>query len=166
MARMRLKVVPKMTSQRIGWMARVSSSVRSWRSFCSSTRQNVPTRETSSRGPVRLTRSAEAARGSTSCPDTAQPSLLLTLERVAGVVAEDVLEGGALTRRGLEVVGSAEGAQRAVVHERDAVAQRVRLLHVVRREHDGHAVVALHLVDALPDAVARHRVQAHGRLVE
>ena len=51
MARIWLKVVPKMTSQRIGWIARVTSSLRSCRSFCSSTRQNVPTREASRRRP-------------------------------------------------------------------------------------------------------------------
>jgi len=40
----RLKVSPKMTSQSAGCTARVKSSVRSWLIFCSSTRQNVPTR--------------------------------------------------------------------------------------------------------------------------
>ena len=39
----RLNVSPKITSHRTGWTARVTSSVRSWRSFWSSTRQKVPT---------------------------------------------------------------------------------------------------------------------------
>jgi hypothetical protein len=41
MARIRENVSPKITNQRIGWMVRVASSERSWRSRCTSTRQNV-----------------------------------------------------------------------------------------------------------------------------
>src|SRR6478672_2098304 len=168
MARIWLNVVPKMTSQRIGWIARVISSLRSWRSFWSSTRQNVAMRDTRSRTPVRLRRSAQTAGGSTSCSDTAQPSLLALdlVERLAGVVTEDVLEAGTLPSGGLELVGGAEGAQGPAVHEGDAVAQRVRLLHVVGREQHGHAVVSLHLRHPQPDAVAGDGVEAHRRLVQ
>jgi len=41
MAWIRLKVSPKMISQRAGWMARVQSSVRSCRIFLSSTQHSV-----------------------------------------------------------------------------------------------------------------------------
>src|SRR6476661_3099418 len=159
-ARIWLKVVPKMTSHRIGWIARVTSSLRSWRSFCSSTRQNVLMREASSPTPVRLCRSAQTAGGSTSRSDTAQPSLLTlhVVERLPGVVTEHVLEARARSGGCLEVLRGPEGAQAAPVQERHPVAERVGLLHVVRREQHGHAVVTLHLRDSLPHAVARHGV--------
>jgi len=43
-ARNRVKVSPKMSSHSAGWIARVTSSLRSWRSFWSSTRHMVATR--------------------------------------------------------------------------------------------------------------------------
>src|SRR5262249_61573476 len=44
MACSRSKVVPKISSHRAGWIARVASSVRSWRIFWISTRQKVAMR--------------------------------------------------------------------------------------------------------------------------
>ncbi len=38
------KVSPKITSHSAGWIARVYSSVRSWRILATSTQQNVTTR--------------------------------------------------------------------------------------------------------------------------
>src|SRR4051794_19106297 len=103
----RVKVCPNTTSHRTGWIIRVSSSDRSWRSFCSSTRQNVTTRE-SSRVAVRG--SAHATGGASSVADIAQPSLLVVGQLVAGPVAKDVLEGGVGAQRGLELRGGAERA--------------------------------------------------------
>ena len=79
----------------------------------------------------------------------------LELER-DDVAAEDVLEPG---RR-------VEGHELAVVHDGDAVAEEVGLLHVVGRQDDRHAGLFVELADVLPDVAARLGVEAQGRLVE
>src|SRR5665648_698081 len=91
MARSRLNVSPKTTSHRTGWTARVTSSVRSCFSFCSSTRQKVTTREPSRRAP-RTGRESWSAQmdGAPGAADTAQPSSPV-LEEVA---ARDVEQPG------------------------------------------------------------------------
>src|ERR1700742_211372 len=90
----RLNVVPNTASQSAGWTVRVTSSVRSWRSFCSSTRHIAPTRRASSvTSPTGEKRSADAAGGAAGRTDIAHAPFLLGLrEGVAGVVAEDVVE--------------------------------------------------------------------------
>src|SRR5664280_2811258 len=114
MARIRLKVSPKTTSHRTGWTARVASSVRSCLSFCSSTTQNVKTREASRRAP-RTGRDPWSAQvdGATGAADIAQPSFLVLDEVVAREGAEDVLEAGPLPPRGLQLIGSAGCSQPA-----------------------------------------------------
>jgi hypothetical protein len=47
-----VKVSPKMISHRAGWMARVYSSVRSWRILRSSTQHSVTLRLASWRSPT------------------------------------------------------------------------------------------------------------------
>ena len=59
----------------------------------------------------------------------------------------------------------AERDQPAVVHDADAVAERVRLVHVVRRDQDGAAGFAEPLEHA-PELPPRLRVEAGRRLVE
>ena len=53
----------------------------------------------------------------------------------------------------------------AVVHDRHAIAQPLRFVHVVRREHD-RAARALELVDEIPELPARLRIEPGRRLVE
>ena len=53
----------------------------------------------------------------------------------------------------------------AVVHDRDAVAETLGLLHVVRRQQDG-APGGLEARDVLPELQAALRVEARRRLVE
>ena len=53
----------------------------------------------------------------------------------------------------------------AGVHHRDAVAA-LGLVHEMGGEEDGHAVVARQVDQRAPEAVARDRVDARGRLVE
>src|SRR6266508_4813028 len=96
MAWRRSKVSPKIRSHSAGWIARVSSSVRSWRIFWISARQNVAMRLPSHRhaggagGGVNVA-SAEAACDAPGATNVTElPSFL---ERVAGVEAEHVLEG-------------------------------------------------------------------------
>jgi hypothetical protein len=48
-----VKVSPKISSHSAGWMARVYSSVRSWRILRSSIQQRVTTRLTRRRRPAR-----------------------------------------------------------------------------------------------------------------
>src|SRR5690348_4800485 len=92
MACSRVKTLPNTSSHSAGCTARVTSSVRSWRSFCSSTRHIVPMRDTAV-ATVRTTPgSAEATGGAAGSTDIAHVSLLG--EGVAGVAAEDVVERG------------------------------------------------------------------------
>ncbi len=53
----------------------------------------------------------------------------------------------------------------AGMHQRDAVAA-LRLVHEVGRDEDRHAVRARQVHEDAPERVARHRVDARGRLVE
>src|SRR6266700_4578233 len=95
MACRRLNVSPKIRSQSAGWIARVASSVRSWRIFWTSARQNVRMRPPSHRhagGALgsAIVVSAEATRDA---PGAAYVTELPSfLERIAGVEAEHVLE--------------------------------------------------------------------------
>ena len=54
---------------------------------------------------------------------------------------------------------------RAAVHDHEPVAQLLGLVHVVGGEHQRDALT-LELVEALPQQVARLRVEPGGRLVE
>ncbi len=53
----------------------------------------------------------------------------------------------------------------AVIDDRDAVAQNLGFVHVVRREHD-RAAVRLEVGDQIPELAARLRIETGGRLVE
>src|SRR5918997_5619291 len=112
-----------MTSQRIGWIRRLTSSDRSCLSFCSSTRQKVATRDSSRLAAGAIRSSDHAPGGLSSNTDTAQPSPLLVGEIVGGPVTEDVLERGVRAERCLEFCRGADRLQPAVVHERHPVAE-------------------------------------------
>ncbi len=62
--------------------------------------------------------------------------------------------------------GGVVGDDHAVVDDRDAPAQRLRLFHVVRRVEHRHGVLLAEAADAVDDVAARLRVDAHRRLVE
>ena len=62
--------------------------------------------------------------------------------------------------------GRALGDDPAVVDDPDAVGEHVRLLEVLRRQEDGHALVAREPPDLLPERGAALRVEARRRLVE
>src|SRR5262252_8062937 len=141
MAWIRLNVSPKISSHSAGWMARVYSSVRSWRILRSSTQQSVAIRLARRRTPARGaggSGSAEAASGAPRAADVTDASLLgFVVQGAAGVVAEHVVQRGPLARPGLELGRGAGGAQGAVVHQRDPVAVQVGLFHVVGGHEDG-----------------------------
>src|SRR5688572_27520940 len=117
MAVRRLKVTPKITSQRQGWMARVTSSVRSWRSFCSSTTHMAQTRARTVRAPKGRSGSAQAAGGAASGTDIAHSSLLV-VGGVLRVGPEHVVERGAVDP-GDQLGRGPDSADGAAVHEGD-----------------------------------------------
>ena len=67
---------------------------------------------------------------------------------------------------GLQRGRRALGDDVAVVDDPDAVGEDVGLLEVLRREEDGHAVLARQALDLAPQRAAALRVQAGRRLVE
>src|SRR5574341_349421 len=168
MAWRRSNVSPKISSHSAGWIARVISSVRSWRIFWTSTRQNVAIRLPShfhagGLGGSAMAASAEAAGDAPGATNVTElPSFL---ERVAGVVTEHVLERGLGTEARLELGRRTHGANAAAVHERHAVAQLLRLFHVVRREEHGDPL-RLQRPQTIPNRVAPDGVEPDRRLVE
>src|SRR5258708_32337853 len=121
---------PKIRSQSAGWMARVYSSVRSWRILRSSTQHSVMTRLASRRaaasgvslgisgrpdrpGPGRpgTPGSAETPGGTPGAADVTDASLLcFGIEGATGVVAGHVVQRGPAAQPGLEhEIGRAHG---------------------------------------------------------
>src|SRR5579872_1400357 len=92
MARIRVKVSPKMISHRAGWIAREYSSARSWLIFATSTQQNVTTRLNSRPPHLGRRPSAQATGCGADCADIPEPPSLVVEVR-AGEAAEDVLQG-------------------------------------------------------------------------
>ncbi len=122
-------------------------------------------------GPDRKVGDRFSRRGAPCCGcDGSHAGLLsrrsVVVEGLPGEVAEDVLERRLGPERRLQLGGRAHGADRPEVHQRDAVAEDLGLLHVVRREQDGHAGQLAELLDSPPDAVAGDRVEPDRRLVE
>src|SRR6476469_6187034 len=68
-------------------------------------------------------------------------------------------------RRGAELSGRALGDDPPGLDDRDPIAQRLRLVEVVRRQQDGLAQV-LQRADRAPGVAPRRRVEAGRRLVE
>src|ERR1700738_887955 len=173
----RENVCPKINSHSAGCTNLVSSSVRSWRSFCSSTTAKapihmaIPRMRRHPRGARTISTSAfgstDTARRPPAGPDRAEPGLRVVLGQIrAGVVTKDVLEWR-VRRHGLLQLGRrADRLQLTVVHQRHPIAQRVGLLHVMGGEQNRHAEIVLHAPDLTPDTVARNGIQTHRRFVE
>src|SRR5579862_9615953 len=172
MAWMRVNVSPKISSHSAGWIARVYSSVRSCRILRTSTQHKVPIRLARRRSAVTGSSwmtgsSAEAAGGAPGAAYVTDASFFRCLvQGVAGVVTEHVVERRALAEPGAQVGGPAGGADRGAVHQRDPVAVRVGLVHVVRGHQHGHLMLVAQPRDVLPDDTAGDRVQTDRRLVE
>src|SRR5436190_1928355 len=121
MAWRRSNVSPKISSHSAGWIARVSSSVRSWRIFWISTRQNVAMRLPSHFHAGGLGGSVAAASAESACDApcaTNVTELPSFLERVAGVETEHVLERRLGPEACFEVGRRSHGANAAAVHQR------------------------------------------------
>src|SRR5258708_35870843 len=137
MAWILVNVSPKISSQSAGWMARVYSSVRSWRILRSSTQHSVMTRLASRRaaasggslgisgrpdrpGRPGTTGAAETAGGSPGAADVTDASLLcFGIEGATGVVAEHVLQRGPAAPHGPEHCPATRDAEPPGVPVRD-----------------------------------------------
>src|SRR5512142_2551079 len=115
-------------------MARVTTSVRSRRSFWSSTRHMAAVRVSSTRAAANGL--SEPTGGAASGTDIAESS---RVEIITGVRPEHVVEAlpGAV-EPGHELGRGTEGTDPPPVHERDPVAVLLGLVHVVRGDQHGH----------------------------
>src|ERR1017187_4116697 len=168
-APLRENTCPKMRSHSAGWRARVTSSVKSWRSLRSS---NSVMTNVFSMKPVKGRISvavmgvglAKALGRSAFGGNVAEAAA--GIQRCAGIVDEDVIQGVAGAQRGLEFLGGAERGHFAEVHDGHAITILLRLLQVMRGEEQGRAVVGPQVDQMFPNSVARNRIQADRRLIE
>src|SRR6478672_4937197 len=120
MAWSRSNVSPKISSHSAGWIARVSSSVRSWRIFWISRRQNVAMRLPSHFHAGGLGGSVVAASAESACDApcaTNVTELPSFLERVVGVETEHLLERRLGPEACFELGRRPHGANEAAVHQ-------------------------------------------------
>src|ERR1035438_8739621 len=144
MAPLRAKTCPKMSSQSAGGRARVTSSVKSWRSLRSS---NSVMTNVFSMKPVKgwisvavmVVGLAKALGGSAFGGNVAEAAA--GIQRCAGIVDEDVIQRVAGAQRGLEFLAGAKRGDFAEVHDGQAIAIFLRVLQVMRRSEEGGAVV-------------------------
>ena len=128
----------------------------------------APAAATASRMRGRMRRASTTIRLS---PPSWTLALLDALDRphrVGGgrqLAARRELDAIALADHGRELAARALGDDPPLVDDPDAIAEALRLLHVVGRVEDGHALPA-ELLDARQDRVAALRVDADRRLVE
>jgi hypothetical protein len=64
-----------------------------------------------------------------------------------------------------QIQGPASGNDPAAIDDHDLVAQPLRLLHVMGRQHHGLAALA-HGLDQAPEVAPRLRIETGGRLVQ
>src|SRR6266516_2233783 len=68
--------------------------------------------------------------------------------------------------RRFQIIGCIEGHNIAVMHDADARAQAIGLLHRVGRHEDRHIRLRAQHQEMVPDGLARNRVQADRRLIQ
>src|SRR5579864_9033758 len=118
MARSRLKVSPKISSQSTGWMARVYNSARSCRTLSHSARQSVTTLLPSRRHIGGAGgRSTKTARGATGTADITETPLLF--QQVTSEMTEHIFQGGRGAQTGLEPVRRAHRPYLPIMHHGD-----------------------------------------------
>src|SRR5262245_51336185 len=89
----------------------------------------------------------------------------LVTQRRAGESEESILQG-LLARPLLQLLGSPESDDLAVINDRDARCGAIGFLHVMRGEKDGDALLLVQLPDVRPELVAALWIQAQRRLIE
>src|SRR4051812_35566630 len=161
MTRERPSTWPKTTSQRVGWMARLASSVGSRRSFCNSASATARAWPAQATGPAE---SPEAARGAADAAGIPVP--LRRRDLGAGPMDEHVLERRLGAERRLELRGGAGGGEPPLVEEGDLPAEGVGLVHGVGGEKDRGVELVAQLAQLFQHGMAGHRIEADRRLVE
>src|SRR5882724_3365536 len=159
MARERPSTWPKTTSQRVGWTARLNSSVGSRRSFCSSAWATARACPAQARGPaIRATSavSTEAMGGAADAAGIPVPSS--RLDGKAGEMDEHVVERRAGSQGGLELGGGAGGGEPALVEEGDLLADLVGLVHGMGGQEDRGVELVLELAQLVEHRLAGHRI--------
>src|SRR5664279_5053546 len=152
---LREKTCPKMSSHSAGWSARVTSSVKSWRSLRNS--NSVMTKVFSMK-PVKgwmkvavmglgLAQAlGRNAFGGYAAEGTAG------IQSAAAVVDEDLIQrAAAAAQRGLQFFAGAQRSHLAQVHDRDAITIALRLLQVMGGEEQGGAVVGPQINEMFPN---------------
>ena len=66
---------------------------------------------------------------------------------------------------GLELAGRRNGDQLALMHDPNAIAS-LGLFHVMRRQHNGHALFLAQVLEIVPKFAARRRIKPRAGLVE
>src|ERR1019366_1537035 len=154
-APLRENTSPKMSSQRAGCRARVTSSVKSWRSLRNS---NSVMTNVFSMKPVKGWMKvaviglglAKALRG---CAFGAYVvEVAAGIKGAAGIVNEDIIERvAAVAQRGLEFFTGAKRIQFAQVHNRDEITIALGLLQVMGGEEQGRSVVGPQIDEMFPN---------------
>ena len=88
------------------------------------------------------------------------------LDGRAAVMNEDVVERSCRPKSGFQFGGGAGDGNLSQVHEREFIAKRVGLFHVMRGDEDGHAEIAAQVAEAVPNSAAGDGVEADGGLVK
>src|ERR1019366_4451776 len=169
-APLRENTSPKMSSQSAGCRARVTSSVKSWRSLrnSNSVMTNVFSMKLAKGWMKVAVMGLGLAKALRRCAFGAYVvEVAAGFKGAAGIVNEDIIERvAAVAQRGLEFFTGAKRIQFAQVHDRDTIAIALRLLQVMGREEQGRSVVGPQINQMFPNSIARNRVQPDGRLIE
>src|ERR1035441_8582607 len=170
LAPLQTKTSPKMSSQRAGCRARVTSSVKSWRSLRNS---NSVMTNVFSMKPVKGWMKVAViglglAKALGGCAFGAYVvEVAAGIKGAAGIVNEDVIQRVTVAaQRGLEFFTGAKRIQFAQVHNRDAITIALRLLQVMGREEQRCAIVGPQINEMFPNSVARNGVQPNRRLIQ
>src|ERR1019366_1566738 len=169
-APLRENTSPKMSSQRAGCRARVTSSVKSWRSLRNS---NSVMTNVFSMKPVKgrmkvAVMGLGLAKALGRCAFGAYVVEVASgIKGAPSIVNKDLVQRvAAVAQRCLEFFTGAKRIQLAQVHNRDAITIALRLLQVMGREEQGRSVVGAQIDEMFPNRVARNRVQPDGWLIQ
>src|ERR1019366_6090865 len=155
-APLRENTCPKINSQSAGCRARVTSSVKSWRSLRNS--NSVMTNVFSMKPVKGWMKAAVIGLGSPKalggCAFGTYVAKAATgIKGAAGIVNENIIERvAAVAQRGLEFFAGAKCIQFAQVHDRDAITIALRLLQVMSCEEQGRAVVGPQINEMFPNS--------------
>src|ERR1700730_5703976 len=152
-----------MNSHSNGCTERVTMSRWSWRSLRISAwamaTAPAAVRDSGPFASASARRSAEAAGDAAPCADIGEPPFLRLVDATAGHRREDLLERVAAVAL-QQLVRLSLLDQMAHVHDRQALAVALGLLHDMRGEEDRRACLRAQRAEVLPHHPPRRRVQA------